>query len=853
MKMNSFAPLRALRRSAGVLLALILLLAAAPLHAGRSADEAASEMWMGGYLKYEEASKAESAGNQALALDLYREALDVFTKVQARYPDWNPSLLSYRMNYCREQIRRLEAAVAAKNVTLTREGLVSLTRSQEARIRELTQTGDGLKKKLELTEKSLEQARAEAAARLASATEMERLLQENAALKQAAAAAAAREAALRSEVENLRSQSGLKKKYEDLQQTLDLTLAAKAELERSEAAYKSAIARLNDQLKAVSLRREQLEGEAAPLKASVKALKKDLAARDDAAAALRKEAESWKRQATKDEKELVELRGQAGESEKNRAALEASLRTVQKEKEAAARDLRLAKAQCAELTDQVKALRKRQDESPVPAPAPTAELAELRIQKQQTEAAAAQLEAALAREREAGDKLRRQTTAQEKVIADAADRLNEFDRENTRLNRALDTVTKKNAELKEMLDKAIAEEGGGAKAEKLLLDLADARRAYETLAAEKKTLADKYEQGRLLGRTQEEKIAGLEKAAGAQGKALAENAAKLKNMEAALKVANDKVTAMEGLLPGKGDVQAAMAALMTRLKKAEDRGVELDAKLKDSVRDLDAARKSLEAERLARAAGNDPMLEQLRRINRELDQERDKGKALEETIDELKARLAAVPAAPAAAPAAAATPEEERRRNDRMVMVNGFLQAGVNAEKQGKPEAATWNYKKALEYEADNKIACKRLGLLASRNGNQEAAEGYLRRAFYADPDDVDVLLPLGFALVRQGKADLALSMLARAAALRPEDTAVHGAYGVACSQLGWRDAAEAQFRRTLALNPKDKDTAFNLAVLLATANPPRLPEAQQWYKRARELGVPADPGLDKLFATGGE
>ena len=52
-------------------------------------------------------------------------------------------------------------------------------------------------------------------------------------------------------------------------------------------------------------------------------------------------------------------------------------------------------------------------------------------------------------------------------------------------------------------------------------------------------------------------------------------------------------------------------------------------------------------------------------------------------------------------------------------------------------------------------------------------------------------------------------------------------------------------------MDARDGDTAFNLAVLLATSTPPRLQDAQQWYKRSRELGIPADPGLDKLFSAG--
>ncbi len=927
-------------------LALALFLAsAAPLLAARSGEDLAREMWMGGYLKYEEASRIETAGNQVLALDLYREALAVFVKVQTRYSDWNPSLLDYRMNYCREHIRRLEAVVAAKSVSLSKENLVSLTQSQDARLRELSRSEGELKKRLELAEKSLEQARSEAAAKVASAADTDRILQENAALRQAGLAAVQREEKLKAEVEGLRSESGLKQKHAELQQTLDVTLAAKAELERGEKEYKASVARLSSQLRDASIARERAEAEAKPLAAALRTAKTELAAREDAVAVLRKEADARKKQQAKDEKTLAALREEAESFGREKAKLEEDARKKQQVKDEKVIAVLRAEVESfgmekAKLEENARKKQQAKDEKVLAAlrtemeslgrenaklEVALREAVAKRAVKEGEPAAAllAQYEVELKKAREAADAVKKTLVEKERLIADAVEQLNKFDDDNGRLNRQADVLQKKNAEQAaalsaaagqlnkfdddngrlnrqldalqkknaeqaalltsaagqlnkfdddngrlnrelDVLQKKNAEQAaalsavgqkqaGDIRIEELTRDLDAARKTGAAAAVELGAVKAKYEQGLPLAKSSLEKIESLEKVAAAQTKALADNQEKVKTLEADLKLARDRITVTEGLLPGKGDVQAAMAALMTRITKAEGDNVMLETRLKDTVRDLDAARKSLGAERLARAAGGEPMMEQLRNLNRELDQERDKGKALEQTVEDMKTRLALLPAAPAvsAAPASAASPEDDRRRADRTAMANGFLQGGVSAEKQGKTEAAVWNYRKVLEYQPDNRLACKRLGILASRNGNQDEAESYLRRAFYLDPDDVDVLLPLGFALVRQSKPDLAVSMLARAASLRPEDTAIHGAYGVACSQLGWRDAAESQFRRTLALNPKDKNTAFNLAVLLASSNPPRLQEAQQWYKRARELGIPADPGLDKLFSAG--
>jgi Flp pilus assembly protein TadD len=267
----------------------------------------------------------------------------------------------------------------------------------------------------------------------------------------------------------------------------------------------------------------------------------------------------------------------------------------------------------------------------------------------------------------------------------------------------------------------------------------------------------------------------------------------------------------------------------------------LEIKLDDRDKEVKVLREELAKERTARAPADDPLLDELRTLNRELDRERERVRKLEQALVQQAGRgttAMVVPGLPAAL-APAPSPAD---------MALGFLQTAAGAEQQGRTETAIWNYRKALEYEPANRLALKRLGLLAAQAGNDEDAADFLRRAFYGDPDDVDILLPLGFALVRQGQVDLALSSLARAAALRPDDAGVHRAYGVACSTLGWPDAAEAQLRRAFQIDPQDGEAAFNLAVLLAARKPPRLQEARGWYGKARTLGVAADPGLDRLF-----
>jgi Flp pilus assembly protein TadD len=85
---------------------------------------------------------------------------------------------------------------------------------------------------------------------------------------------------------------------------------------------------------------------------------------------------------------------------------------------------------------------------------------------------------------------------------------------------------------------------------------------------------------------------------------------------------------------------------------------------------------------------------------------------------------------------------------------------------------------------------------------------------------------------------------------LHPDNVNAARAYGIALLTMGWTQAAEIQLKKAYQMKPEDPETAFNLAVLLATANPPRLPEAAQWYQTAVKNGAQPDPGLDAALKS---
>lgn len=260
----------------------------------------------------------------------------------------------------------------------------------------------------------------------------------------------------------------------------------------------------------------------------------------------------------------------------------------------------------------------------------------------------------------------------------------------------------------------------------------------------------------------------------------------------------------------------------------------------------------------------------------------------------LKARVASGDATQTETDAPTLQSDRDRRRRERDALVKGYVEQGLDAERQGRIEAARWNYQKALSLVADNKTALQRLGQLAYGQGDDISAIRFLKQAFYGDPDDVKTLFALGYSYARQSQADWAVATMGRAISLNPDNASMARVYGVTLMQLGWRDAAEREFRRALKLNPQERDAAFNLAVLLASTASERgqglthehlrrlregtrsvakgndreaakavatmlnwleygakqadarRAEARQWYDTALKLGAEPDPNLEK-------
>ena len=255
---------------------------------------------------------------------------------------------------------------------------------------------------------------------------------------------------------------------------------------------------------------------------------------------------------------------------------------------------------------------------------------------------------------------------------------------------------------------------------------------------------------------------------------------------------------------------------------------------------------------------NKAWLEKIKALNAKIESEAKRRMALEATLVDLQAKLEDYTESEATkaksesenktdSGSTAAQEADFRisRERERKKMVANYLRQGSDSELQNKPEAAMFNYQKALELDSDNVIALQRLGIIAARQGNDRDTVKYLKQAFRFDTDNLDTLLALGFAQARLGEASWAVAYLGRAVALNPDNAYAAKIYGSALFNLGWTQAAETQLKTAYRLDPKSPEAPYNLAVLYATAEKPDFKEAAKWYKIAIANGAQRDPGLD--------
>jgi hypothetical protein len=806
-------------------LALMALLACPCVVHGATEGDPARRLWMRGYESMTQAD--QSYGNKAelTALRGYEKALEVFLEVQNRYPDWNVSLLRYRVDYCRKRIEEIKEANRQNLEYLTREELFQRVRDAESESRVGKERIQALEKTLEKERQSLERARGEAA-QMATAEENLKILKKD------------RETLL-AQVRTLSAQ------LED----------AKTRLQQS-ATPDPRLARLEEL--AEQQRRSQEE-----LTRVGRLLEQTAAARDELLSQSQRDAQ-WRRDAEARERELQRV-----------------AESARRQQESAELELRKAQASLESLENANRELSKSRQEN---AQGVQKELEEtrsqLRAREDQLQSAQMELLSAQRRLRQAEDSATRlgEELSQERIRSrTSADAVSD----------QLQSVGRLQAERAELSDQVERQKSALAASQELLSGLeASSRQREEELSAAKSRVAEleKALSGAREEATQaKESLRQIQEASPATAGILANARETQQESEELHRRQQEQETELVALREKLDQSESARARLEEQLTRLSDEGRAQDAavwqervqELQKSLEESQSRQADLEASLVRRSQEQRSWERELEELRKQLDDaQKNVGSAGGSASGD--GAVAAASSSSVAVPAGASAgvrPEvgvgEGGISASDQVLIRGFLRQALEAEQQGKREGARWNYQQALRLQPDNFLALKRLGLMASADGNDAEAAGFLSAALRKDPDDGEALLALGFAQLQLKQPEWSLATLARAAALVPREARTARLFGEALASMGWREAAAIQLKKAFELEEKDGEAAFNLAMLQLTRASELQLEARkdlpnrqalerladqlrkdglQWYQRAVALGIQEDPQLEKAL-----
>ena len=138
------------------------------LSLGAASSDPARHAWLGGYEAMTLAEQEEKDHADLAALRHYEQALEIFEQVHHDYPDWNVSIITFRIDYCRQKIANIKEQNRQNTAFLSREELVAQLASDNAELQTCREKITVLETQLRETRDQLRLARAEAAAQTAN-------------------------------------------------------------------------------------------------------------------------------------------------------------------------------------------------------------------------------------------------------------------------------------------------------------------------------------------------------------------------------------------------------------------------------------------------------------------------------------------------------------------------------------------------------------------------------------------------------------------------------------------------------------------------------------------------------------
>jgi len=177
-----------------------------------------------------------------------------------------------------------------------------------------------------------------------------------------------------------------------------------------------------------------------------------------------------------------------------------------------------------------------------------------------------------------------------------------------------------------------------------------------------------------------------------------------------------------------------------------------------------------------------------------------------------------------------------------------LVEAGNQLLRDGRIAEAKQRFSAALAI--DPKMTDAKFGLASClyADGDLSAARKLVGEVLKVDRRNAQAQGLAGIIAWRQGDFKLASKQLSRALKYDPKDAQLHSYMGIVLYAQDKRVQAVRSLLKAIELDPNLPEARFNLAIMLATDNPPKLEAARQHYQASLRLGNARDAKLEKIL-----
>ena len=848
-----------------------------------STDEGneARTLWLKGFDIFDQAESTEKKNDKRGALAFYQESMTYFQKVKGQYPKWNSALVEYRLKICERKIQALQPDATPSPVQKTATASAEpdkYVRQLKERVSDTEKQLEETRNKLELSLQSLNEARKEAALGVKSKEEVQSIIREKNEVEK-------RCTALSEDVKRLQAEKEKKAAATEWTEKLEAEREKAKALSVENAALVTKNNEVKSQYQKAASDRMELEYKLKVLSDAQKTFNDKLETASKSISDYSSKTKDYEKRNSTLEKNLADLQSRFDQVKQENTNLNKNLKDIA-ENPASGNLMKQLQTDNDKLKKDMEALSSRFEKESLDKTKIADEKKEIAAKLEKVESIlidtknenkqiSAEIENMRRKVVESGSS----TGTYQKNISQLSEENKSLKAEVESLAVNLDKLGKKNKELANVAKEFAALEEKHAKLsgekaaaskdnEKLKEQLSEMDKVKSELDRIKKDKEDNVRKITELQNDLNSKNSDIE----AKTRALAKNGDISRKYSELEKTSADLAGKNAELAKSNADVSKKVDELTRKLADLSKTneyllktGGESNKKIEELSADIGKknellTKKDAEIKTALKTAASDNVSEELKK---QLKSKNDECAKVETERDDLKTRISKLNA----------EFENQKKINDQMknakadaVEIKGreivkesvkvpneeeislLLKEGDNADKKGNKQAAIWHYEKILTLAPENNPALTRLAFIYSDRGDDDKTLKYVERSLCYEPYDVHKLLIAAFAYLRKGEYYLALGVLSRAAAQDPKNPELQRYLGIACSNLGWIESADRQFRTAFELDPKSSETAFNLAVLLATCEPPKMPEARKWYKKARELGAETDPGMERLF-----